>query len=75
MTKPKILVTRKISDTAEQHLKNNFDVTLNPKDVAISYENLAKTCNDYDGDIATSFDKFDKNFFNSMSGKLKIKIQ
>lgn len=72
MTKPKILVTRKISDTAEQHLKNNFDVTLNPKDVAISYENLAKTCNEYDGAIATSWDKFDKNFFNAMNGKLKI---
>lgn len=72
MTKPKILVTRKISDNAEQHLKNNFDVTLNPKDVSISYENLAKTCNEYDGAIAASWDKFDKNFFNTMNGKLKI---
>ena len=72
MTKPKILVTRKISDTAEQQLNDNFDVTLNLKDKAIPYENLAKTCNEYDGVIATSFDKFDKNFFNAMNGKLKI---
>ncbi len=72
MTKPKILVTRKISDSAEQQLKKNFDVTLNLKDEAIPYENLTKICNEYDGVIATSFDKFDKNFFSSLNGKLKI---
>jgi len=72
MTKPKILVTRKISNLAEQQLQNNFDVRLNLKDEAIPYENLAKTCNEYDGVVATSFDKFDKNFFSSMNGRLKI---
>ena len=61
MPKPKILVTRKISDSAEQKLKNNFDVTLKLKNEVVAYENLAKTCNEHDGVIATSFDKFDKN--------------
>ena len=70
--KPKILVTRKISDIAEQQLAKNFDVTLNADDKAIQYENLAKTCNQYDGVIAASWDKFDTNFFNTMNGKLKI---
>jgi len=70
--KPKILVTRKISDIAEKNLKENFDVTLNLKDEAIPYESLAKTCNEYDGVIAASWDKFDSNFFNVMNGKLKI---
>tara|TARA_B110000285_G_scaffold231286_1_gene299655 strand:- start:235 stop:1203 length:969 start_codon:yes stop_codon:yes gene_type:complete len=70
--KPKILVTRKISDTAEHRLKEKFDVTLNFNDEAIPYENLAKTCNEYDGVIAASWDKFDANFFNAMNGKLKI---
>ena len=70
--KPKILVTRKISDIAEKHLIEKFDVTLNLKDEAIPYENLAKKCNEYDGVIAASWDKFDSNFFNSMNGKLKI---
>ena len=70
--KPKILVTRKISDIAEKNLKEKFDVTLNLKDEAIPYENLAKICNEYDGVIAASWDKFDSNFFNAMSGKLKI---
>ena len=69
---PKILVTRKISDIAEKYLKEKFDVTLNLEDEAIPYEHLAKTCNEYDGVIAASWDKFDSNFFNAMSGKLKI---
>jgi glyoxylate reductase len=70
--KPKILVTRKISDIAEEHLKEKFDVSLNLKDEAIPYEDLAKTCNKYDGVIAASWDKFDSSFFNAMNGKLKI---
>ena len=72
MTKPKILVTRKISDSAEQQLKNNFDVSLNLKDEAIPYANLAKMCNEYDGVIAASWDKLNSNFFKAMNGKLKI---
>ena len=70
--KPKILVTRKISDIAEKYLKEKFDTSLNLEDVAIPYENLAKICNEYDGVIAASWDKFDSNFFNAMNGKLKI---
>jgi glyoxylate reductase len=70
--KPKILVTRKISDIAEKYLKEKFDVSLNLKDEAIPYENLAKICNEYEGVIAASWDKFDSNFFNAMNGKLKI---
>ena len=30
--KPKILVSRKISDFAEEKLQKEFEVTLNPKD-------------------------------------------
>ena len=33
--KPKILVSRKISDLAEEKLAKEFDVTLNPKDEPI----------------------------------------
>ena len=33
--KPKILVTRKISDAAEEKLNKNFEVTLNQKDEPI----------------------------------------
>ena len=70
--KPKILVTRKISGIAEQQLAKNFNVTLNVNDKASPYEDLAKKCNEYDGVIAASWDKFNTEFFNAMNGKLKI---
>ena len=70
--KPKILVSRKISDGAEEILKKEFDVNLNLEDKPYTYEELIKLSNEYDGLISTSFDKLDKNFFDSLNGKLKI---
>ena len=70
--KPKILVSRKISDGAEEILKKEFDATLNLEDKPYTYEELIKLSNEYDGLISTSFDKLDKNFFDSLNGKLKI---
>ena len=70
--KPKILVSRKISDGAEEILKQEFDVTLNLEDNPYSYEELIKLVNNYDGLISTSFDKLDKNFFESLTGRLKV---
>ena len=70
--KPKILVSRKISDIAEEILKQEFDVKLNLEDKPYSYDELKKLANNYDGLISTSFDKLDKNFFESLTGKLKI---
>ena len=70
--KPKILVSRKISDGAEEILKQEFDVTLNLKDKPYPYEELIKLVNNYDGLISTSFDKLDKNFFESLTGRLKV---
>ena len=52
MTKPKILVTRKIADSAEEQLLKNFDVSLNKNDSPFSYDELVKKCNEYDGVIA-----------------------
>ena len=70
--KPKILVSRKISDGAEEILKQEFDVTLNLKDKPYPYDELIKRVNNYDGLISTSFDKLDKNFFDSLTGRLKV---
>ena len=46
--KPKILVSRKISDDAEEILKKEFDVTLNLEDKPYNYEELIKLANEYD---------------------------
>ena len=45
--KPKILVSRKISDLAEEKLQKDFEVTLNPKDEPIPESELIKIVNDY----------------------------
>ena len=73
--KPKILVSRKISDLAEEKLSKEFDVTLNQKDEPIPESELIKIINDYDGMISTGFDKIGENFFNNLNGKLKIIAQ
>ena len=73
--KPKILVSRKISDLAEEKLSKEFDVTLNPKDEPIPESELIEIINEYDGMISTGFDKIGENFFNNLNGKLKIIAQ
>ena len=70
--KPKILVTRKMTDGAEKKLAENFEVTLNKNDAPIPYEELIKLANQYDGMAVSGWDKFDENFFNNMNGRLKI---
>ncbi len=70
--KPKILVTRKISDGAEEKLKKEFDANLNLQDEPIPTDILAKMGNDYDGIITSGFDKVGEEFFSNLNGKLKI---
>tara|TARA_Y100001933_G_scaffold95075_1_gene96046 strand:+ start:332 stop:526 length:195 start_codon:yes stop_codon:yes gene_type:complete len=55
--RPKILVTRKISDLAEKKLEKEFDTTLNLKDEPIPESELINIVKDYDGMISTGFDK------------------
>ena len=73
--KPKILVTRKISDLAEEKLKKKFNTTLNENDQPIPVGDLIKMANDYDGIVSTGFDKIGNDFFNNLNGKLKIIAQ
>ena len=70
--KPKILVTRKISDGAEEKLKKEFDANLNLQDEPIPTDELVKMGNDYDGIITSGFDKVGEEFFSNLNGKLKI---
>ena len=70
--KPKILVTRKMTNEAEKKIAENFEVTFNKNDDPIPYEELIKLANQYDGMAVSGWDKFDENFFNNMNGRLKI---
>ena len=73
--RPKILVTRKISDLAEKKLEKEFDTTLNLKDEPIPESDLINIVKDYDGMISTGFDKISESFFKNLNGKLKIIAQ
>ncbi len=73
--RPKILVTRKISDLAEKKLEKEFDTTLNLKDQPIPESDLVNIVKDYDGMISTGFDKISDSFFKNLNGKLKIIAQ
>ena len=73
--RPKILVTRKISDLAEKKLEKEFDTTLNLKDEPIPESELINIVKDYDGMISTGFDKISEIFFKNLNGKLKIIAQ
>lgn len=70
--KPKILVTRKLSDLAENKLKEDFDVTLNLHDKPIPENKLIKIINNYDGVISTGWDPLGKKFFENLKDKMKI---
>ncbi len=73
--KPKIFVTRKISDSAEDKLKKDFDITLNLNDEPVPSSELSKIANDYDGFISTGFDNIGEDFFSNINGRLKIIAQ
>ena len=68
----KILVTRKISDLAEEKLKKEFDVQLNPTDTPIKDDDLSKLANNFDGIVSTGWDNLGVNFFEKIESKLKI---
>ncbi len=68
----KILVTRKISDLAEEKLKKEFDVQLNPTDTPIKDDDLSKLANNFDGIVSTGWDNLGINFFEKIERKLKI---
>ena len=70
--KPKILVTRKISNLAEEKLKKEFDVQLNPTDIPIKDNDLSRLVNNFDGIISTGWDNLGVNFFEKIESKLKI---
>ncbi len=68
----KILVTRKISDLAEEKLKKEFDVQLNATDTPIKDDDLTKLANNFDGIVSTGWDNLGVNFFEKIESKLKI---
>ena len=70
--KPKILVSRKISDLAEEKLSMEFDVNLNTKDIKYNDEELIHLASKFDGIISTGWDNLGSNFFENLGDRVKI---
>ena len=66
--KPKILVSRKISDLAEEKLQKDFEVTLNPKDEPIPESELSKIVKIDEEQIAQKETQNLKNLERSLKG-------
>ena len=57
MTKPRIITSRKWPEKVEAQLKEQFDVTLNEADVALTQDQLKAALNEYDAVCPTVTDK------------------
>ncbi|MDQ2669449.1 MAG: D-glycerate dehydrogenase [Gemmatimonadota bacterium] len=58
-TRTSVLVTRRLPDTVERELRERFDVTLTPADVAPGREALRRALTHYDGVLCTVTDRID----------------
>lgn len=58
-TRTSVLVTRRLPDTVERELRERFDVTLTPADVAPGREALRRALTHYDGLLCTVTDRID----------------
>lgn len=59
MTKPKVLVTRRLPDAAEARLAQMYEATLNPSDVPMSGAELSAAMRDFDALVPTVSDLLD----------------
>ena len=72
MTKPKVVITRKIPAAAEERAKKLFDVTLNVDDVPMNAEALARALREADGLLPCVADKITAELLATPGRKTKI---
>jgi lactate dehydrogenase-like 2-hydroxyacid dehydrogenase len=72
MTKPKVVITRKIPAAAEERAKKLFDVTLNADDVPMNADALAKALREADGLLPCVADKITAELLATPGRTVKI---
>jgi len=68
----KILITRRLIKSSEEHASKIFDTKLNIKDRLLTKEQLIKESDDCDGILSSISDNFDYDIINKLSKKVKI---
>lgn len=67
----KILVTRRLPEAVERHLKERYDTTLHPEDRPLSRADLRQAFDDYDVILTAITDRIDAGLF---EGRRRVKL-
>ena len=68
----KILITRKLAKTSEEHAAKIFDVKLNIEDKILTKEELVKQSSGCDGILSSLTEKFDSDLVSKLPETIKI---
>jgi len=72
MSKPRLWITRKLSDNTEVRAQRDYDVVLNPKDVLSSAEDIVRMSGEVDAIIPCHSEHFDAATVAQLNPRLKI---
>ena len=68
----KILITRKLIKSSEEHALRIFDAKLNKEDRLLTAEELIRASNSCDGILSSITDQFDSDIISKLSATVKI---
>lgn len=72
MTKPKLLIARKLRDSVEARAAQTYDVVLNPTDRLMSPAELIAACRAVDAVLPCHSERFDAEVITALGPRLKI---
>jgi len=72
MSKPRLWITRKLSDNTEARAKRDYDVVLNPTDTLSSADDIVRMSSDVDAILPCHSEHFNADTVARLSSRLKI---
>ncbi|MEM6974258.1 MAG: D-glycerate dehydrogenase [Pseudomonadota bacterium] len=72
MAKPRLLITRKLTDAVEARAARDYDVVLNPSDAVFSREGLIEACGSVDAVLPCHSEIFDAGVIVALPDRLRI---
>ncbi|NBT52416.1 MAG: D-glycerate dehydrogenase, partial [Marivivens sp.] len=72
MTKPKLLITRKLRPDVEARAARDYDVTFNPEDRLFSRDELIAACRSVDAVLPCHSEHFSADVISEIGAGLKI---
>lgn len=72
MTKPRILVTRKLPDVVEARLAESYDAKFNLSDTPMSAANLSAAMRSFDALVPTVSDRLDAEILGTSQSRVRM---